>query len=420
MLSNISLPLLGLVDTAVMGHLDSAVYLAAVSVGAMILHFIFWGFGFLRMATVGLAAQAYGANDGSELRQLLARAGLFALIIAVMLVVLQAPAIRLALYLVKPGPDVVDLISDYFEIRIWSAPATLLTYVLLGWFLGIQKARLVLLVMVFINALNIVLDVVFVIGLGLDVAGVALASLISEYSGLFLALYLLRRQLRLMPGQFIRTSALHLAEFRKLLSLNTDIFIRTIALLFVFAFFTTQSVRAGDVVMAANAVLLQFLTFMAYVLDAYAHAAEAMVGEAVGRQDRQRLKHYVNACLRWSLLSALGFMLFYLVAGNLLVSLLTDIAEIKQYAGQFLLWLALMPLVAVWSYLYDGVYIGATWSRDMRNVMLMATGLVFLPVWYLSREWGNHGLWFSMMTFMLARGALMAYFYQQKLRRMQA
>lgn len=415
MLSNISLPLLGLVDTAVMGHLESAVYLAAVSVGAMILHFIFWGFGFLRMSTVGLAAQAFGLNDGNALRKLLIRASLFALVIALLLITLQSFLIDWALALVRPSLQVAELANDYFNIRIWSAPATLLTYVLLGWFLGIQKARLVLFVMVFVNVLNIILDVVFVIGLGLDVNGVAIASLISEYAGLLMALYLLRKEIIALPGSWLWKSVLKWTAFIKLASLNLDIFIRTIALLFVFAFFTTQSARAGDVVVAANTVLLQLLTFMAYVLDAYAHAAEAMVGEAIGSRNKKRLLECVKACLRWSLFSSLAFMIFYLLLGEWIINFITDIHEVRVFGKEYLYWLAFMPLIAVWSYLYDGVFIGATWSREMRNAMLMAMFCIYLPVWYFSQSMGNHGLWLSMMLFFVARAGLMHHYYREKL-----
>lgn len=415
MLSNIALPLLGLVDTAVMGHLDNAMYLAAVSVGAMIVHFIFWGFGFLRMSTVGLAAQAYGEKNEQELRQLLLRAGVLALAAALFLIVMQTYLIEWSLLLVQPSMEVAALTHEYFNIRIWSAPATLLTYVLLGWFLGIQKARLVLYVMVFVNLLNIVLDILFVVGLGLTVEGVAYASLIAEYAGLILAVYFVYKEISHFKNDDALNAVFNRSSFRNLLILNFDIFIRTITLLFVFAFFTTQSARAGNVVMAANAVLLQFLTFMAYVLDAYAHAAEAMVGEALGHKNKQRLMQTVKACMKWSLGSAILFMLFYLVVGEYVLSLLTDIVEVKDFAKQYIYWLAFMPLIAVWSYLFDGVFIGATWSREMRNVMLLSVFGIYLPAWMLTASLGNHGLWLSMMLFLAARGGLMAWHYQKKL-----
>ena len=418
MLSNIALPLLGLVDTAVMGHLDSAVYLAAVSVGAMILHFIFWGFGFLRMSTVGLAAQAYGENNGQALRQLLTRAAVISLLISFVLILSQGYLIQLALFMVQPSEGIAELTKVYFDICIWSAPATLLTYVLLGWFLGLQKARLVLAVMVFVNVLNIFLDVLFVVGLGLTVDGVAYASLISEYAGLGLAAYLLFKEVKTLSGKCVLSEALNWPAMRKLLSLNLDIFIRTIALLFAFAFFTTQSARSGEVVMAANAVLLQFITFMAYVLDAYAHAAEAMIGEALGKKNKQLLKQMVKACALWSLGSALLFMLVYLLVGDAIVSLITDITSVKIFANEYLYWLAFMPLVAVWGYLFDGVFVGATWSKEMRNVMLLAVGGVYLPTWFLTQGMLNHGLWLSLFLFLFARGGLMAWYYRKKLQTM--
>jgi MATE family, multidrug efflux pump len=331
------------------------------------------------------------------------------------LIAAQFYLIEWALLLVQPSVTVAELTHEYFNIRIWSAPATLLTYVLLGWFLGIQKARLVLYVMVFINLLNIALDLLFVVGLGLTVQGVAFASLISEYAGLLLAIYLIAKEVSHLKGSGHWFDTLDWLSFRRLLSLNFDIFIRTITLLFVFAFFTTQSARAGDVVMAANAVLLQFITFMAYVLDAYAHAAEAMVGEALGHKNKQRLIQTVNTCMKWSLASALIFMVFYLIVGEYILALLTDIKEVKVFANQYVYWLALMPLVAVWGYLFDGVFVGAIWSREMRNVMLMAVFFVYLPVWLTTQSMHNHGLWLSLFLFLTARGGLMAWYYQKKL-----
>jgi len=415
MLSNISMPLLGLVDTAVMGHLDSAIYLAAVSVGAMIIHFIFWAFGFLRMSTVGLAAQAYGANDGNELRNLLARGLSTSLIIALVLVVFQSVLISLSLFIVEPSEKVSVLAAEYFNIRIWSAPATLMTYVLLGWFLGIQKARYVLVVMVFVNVLNIILDLVLVIGFGMNVAGAAFASLLAEYAGLLLVLFLLVKTLGGIPGYFNLAAIKNTPAIKKLMSLNVDIFIRTIALLFVFAFFTTQGARAGDVVVAANAILLQFLTFVAFVLDAYAHAAEAMVGEAIGNNNRNKLKQVVRACAQWSLWSSLIFCLLYWLSGEWIISLLTDIEAVRNYSAEFLPWLIVLPVIAVWGYLYDGIFIGATWSKEMRDVMLISVLVFYLPAWWLSQGLANHGLWLSMILFFIARGALMAWKCRTKL-----
>jgi len=417
MLSNISMPLLGLVDTAVMGHLDSAIYLAAVSVGAMIIHFIFWGFGFLRMSTVGLAAQAYGANNGDELRNLLARGISTSMLIAFVLVVLQSLLISLSLSIVEPSDKVAMLSAEYFNIRIWSAPATLITYVLLGWFLGIHKARFVLAVMVFVNVLNIILDLVLVVGFGMDVAGAAYASLLAEYAGLLLALYLLIKTLVKIPGHFNFEEIKNLPAIKKLMSLNANIFIRTITLLFVFAFFTTQGARAGDVVVAANALLLQFLTFVAYVLDAYAHAAEAMVGEAVGDNNHNKFKQVVRACAQWSLWSSLLFCGLYWLSGEWIISLLTDIEEVRRYSANFLPWLIVLPVIAVWGYLYDGIFIGATWSKEMRDVMLISVLLFYLPAWWFSQAMDNHGLWLSMILFFIARGGLMAWKYQLKIRK---
>lgn len=410
-LSNLSVAMLGLVDTAVVGHLSQPYYLGAVAVGAVIFDFLYWGMGFLRMGTTGITAQAHGGGDQDRLRATLAQAMLLALAIAVLMLALQHPIVDLALYLINGSAEVEAYARVYFDIRIWSAPAVLGILVLTGWFLGMQNARAPLAMMVFINLLNVVLDLVLVLGFGLDVRGVAIASLVSEYAGLGLGLLLVRRELRRYGGRWRRELILERAGLAHMLHLNHNIFIRTLCLILTFAFFTAQGARQGDVVLAANAVLLNFQALMALGLDGLAHACEALVGRAVGARDRTGFRRTLRLAAFWSLLVALGFSLFYALGGVLLIDALTGIDEVRRAARMYLPWMVLSPLISVWSFLLDGVFIGATRAVAMRNAMLAASLGVFLPAWYLLQPWGNHGLWAAFVLFLTARSVAMAAAY---------
>lgn len=415
-LSNLSIPLLGVVDTAVIGHLEHVYYLGAVAVGSLIFSFVFWAFGFLRMGTTGLIAQALGAGQYDEVRAGLVRACLIAIVLAFVLLITQQAVLWLALTLLDASHQVEQYAAEYFSIRIWSAPATLINYVLIGWFLGMQNARGPLYLLLMINLSNIVLDLWFVWGLGMTVDGVALASVIAEYLGVVLGLYLVVKTLRNQPGRCSWSQVVDASRLKRLLVVNQNIFIRTVCLIFSFAFFTAQGAKHGDVILAANAVLMNFQTFMAYGLDGFAHAAEALIGKAVGENDQQRFRIAVRTAGLWSLLIAIVFMLLYALFGVLIINGLTDLAPVREAALIYLPWLIISPILSVWSYLYDGVFIGAIRTAEMRNTMLVSTFLFFLPAWYFLQPWGNHGLWAALMIFMLARGISMAisYRYMQK------
>lgn len=403
-LSNISVPLLGMVDTGVTGHLDSPIYLGAVAIGAAIFGFIYTGVNFLRMGTTGIAAQRFGANDYDGLRVSLGQAIIVALVIAFVLIAAQAPIGNLAMSLIGPEPDVQTYALQYFSIRIWSAPGTLANYVLIGWFLGLQNARVPLYIFLTINVTNIVLDLFFVLGLGMKVDGVALASVIAEYAGLILALGFAARELRRHEGHWPFAQLLNVRAYRAFFSVNANLFIRTIALVFTFGFITAQGARLGGLVLAANAVLMNLQNLTAFGLDGFAHAAEALIGKAVGEKRRDAFEQSVRLCLKWSLIFALGFFAFYVVVGPLLIRLLTDLPEVRETAMQYLPWLVVSPLISVWSFLYDGVYVGATRAKLMRNIMVFSTIAVFLPAWYLLQGYGNHGLWLAFTLFMASRG----------------
>ena len=414
-LSNISVPLLGMVDTGVTGHLDNAAYLGAVAIGATIFTFIYMGMNFLRMGTTGIAAQSFGAADPDGLRAALGQALLVGLTIALLLLALQVPIERFALQLLGGDAETQRFAAKYFSVRIWSAPGTLANYALIGWFLGLQNARVPFAIFVTINITNIILDLFFVVVLGMTVDGVALASVIAEYCGLAVGAAFAIAALREHSGQWPLQRLVRLSAYRAFFSVNLNIFIRTMALMFTLAFVTAQGARLGPHILAANAVLMNFQHLMSFGLDGLAHAAEAMVGKAIGQKRRDALIHAVRITLKWSLIFAAGFTLFYLLAGRLIIAVLTDLPDVRSTATRYLPWLIASPLVSVWCFLYDGVYIGATRATAMRNIMLVSTFCVFLPAWYLTQSFGNDGLWFSLLLFMGSRGIGMHVTYRKKI-----
>ena len=403
-LSNISVPLLGMVDTGVVGHLESAVYLGAVAIGGTIFSFLYTGVNFLRMGTTGIAAQRFGADDFDGLRVSLGQALVVAQIIAVTTILLQWPIGQVAMKLLGADAALRDHALEYFSIRIWSAPGTLANFVMVGWFLGLQNARVPLLVFLTINLTNIVLDLLFVLVLGMKVDGVALASVIAEYTGLALALYFAARELRRHSGHWPWDKFVNLREYAAFFAINANLFIRTMALMFTIAFVTAQGARMGGLILAANAILMQLQNLTAFGLDGLAHAAEALVGKAVGQRRRDVLERSVTLCLKWSLIFAVGFSAAYFALGPLLINVLTDLPAVRETTLRYLPWMIVSPLISVWSFLYDGVYVGATRAREMRNIMVFSAFAVFIPAWFVLQPLGNDGLWLAFLLFLASRG----------------
>ena len=413
-LSNISVPLLGMVDTGVTGHLENAAYLGAVAVGSTIFGFLYTGVNFLRMGTTGIAAQQFGANDFDGLRVSLGQALIVALTIAAILLVLHVPIGAAAISLIGPDPAVAGFADQYFSIRIWSAPATLANFALLGWFLGLQNARVPLIVVLVINVTNIVLDLVLVVVVGMKVDGVAIASVIAEFTGLAVGLGFVVRELNRHSGHWVISKLTTLREYTAFFGINAHLFVRTMALVFTLTFITAQGARLGGLILAANAILMNFQNLLAFALDGFAHAAEALVGKAVGEKDRAALQRSVVLALRWSLIVAVGFSAFFWLVGPMLVAVLTDLPDIRTTTLRYLPWLIVSPLIAVWSYLYDGVFVGATLAREMRNIMLISAFVIFIPAWYLLQFLGNDGLWLSFMLFLASRGIGMHIYYRRR------
>ena len=413
-LSNISVPLLGMVDTAVTGHLDDKIYLGAVAIGATIFSFLYMGLNFLRMGTTGISAQCFGANDNDGLRTSLGQALIVATLIAVSMIALQLPIGLLAVKLIGANADISALALEYFSIRIWSAPGTLANYALIGWFLGLQNARVPMIIFLTVNITNIILDLVFVLGLGMKVDGVALASVFAEYTGLAVAITFALRAIRQYPGQWIRERFLKIREYAVFFQTNSNLFVRTMALMFTLAFVTAQGARLGALVLAANAVLVNLQHLTSFGLDAFAHAAEALVGKAIGARQQQALQRSVHLTMKWSLIFSVGFTLAYIFFGPLLIRVMTDLPEVREAAMQYLPWIIVSPMISVWAFLYDGVFVGATRAREMRNIMVFSTVAIFLPAWYLLQGFGNHGLWLALMFFMASRGIGMHIYYKRR------
>ena len=406
-LSNVSVPLLGMVDTGVTGHLDSPVYLGAVAIGAMIFSFLYTGVNFLRMGTTGITAQSFGADDNDGLRVSLGQALIVALLIAFTLIALQRPLGRVAMQLLGPDAQTQVYALEYFSIRVWSAPGTLANYALIGWFIGLQNARVPLLIFLTINITNIVLDLLFVLVFGMKVDGVALASVFAEYSGLLVGGGFAISALRKRSGHWPVSRLINISAYTAFFAVNANLFIRTMALVFTLGFVTAQGARLGGLVLAANAVLMNFQHLTSFGLDGVAHAAEALVGKSIGQERRDALEESVRLTLKWSLIFAIGFTIVYFVAGRFIINVLTDLPEVRETAIRYLPWMIASPLVSVWCFLYDGVYVGATRAREMRNFMLISTFLVFLPAWYFLQPLGNDGLWFAFLIFMATRGIVM-------------
>ena len=405
--SNVTTPLLGLVDTWVIGHLGQAWFLGGVSVGATLINLLFWLLGFLRMSTTGLTAQAQGAASAEGQLDTLARALGLAVGLGLALLLLVLPFLPAIIGLSGGSPEVQVYAGDYVSVRIWSAPAALCNLVIMGWLLGMQDARSPMLLLILSNLVNMVLDAWFVLGLGWQVRGVAAASLLADYCSLGVGLWLVSRRLRHLPAEVWQSAWPRWWQWpavRRLLGLNRDIFIRSLCLQLCFAFMTLQGARLGDVAVAANAVLLNFLMLISYGLDGFAYAVEAMVGRAIGRRDRQGLREAIVLNLGWALLIAIAFALGFALGGRQLIAHITDLPAVIAEANRQLPWLIVMPLLAVWCFLLDGVFIGATRAREMRNSMLVAVFAGFFPIWWLCQEWGVAALWAAMAALMTGRG----------------
>jgi len=409
MVSNITVALLGMVDTAVVGHLEKPQYLGGITLAMVIFNFLYWGLAFLRMGTTGIVAQSFGEENPEKLRATLAQAAFMALGLSLLILFFQAQISNFGLWILEGSNEVKFYAREYFDWAVWAAPAVLLNMVITGWLLGTHNATSTLVLAVVINLINIILDLVFVLLFNMNVRGVALATVIAQYAGVLVAIYIIHVILDQHPGTWCREMIVNTQKIKRMISVNHNIFIRTVSLLFVFAFFTHQGAVQGDVILAANAVLMNFYLLMALGLDGFAMAAEAMVGKSIGARDPRVFWQSVKTASAWSLLFAILFSLFYLVFGRSLVNIMTSIQEVRITAYDYIVWLVIAPLITTWCFMWDGIYTGATRAVEMRNTMLFSTLCVFLPSWYLLQGMGNTGLWLALTLFMLSRSISMTY-----------
>ncbi|MCI5100582.1 MATE family efflux transporter [Phaeobacter italicus] len=409
-LSNATVPILGAVDTGVVGQMGEAAPIGAVGIGAVILATIYWIFGFLRMGTTGLAAQARGAGDWGETGALLMRGILLAFAAGAVFIIAQAAVFWGAFALAPASAEVEGLARSYLEIRIWGAPATIALYAVTGWLIAVERTRAVFLLQVWMNGLNIVLDLWFVLGLGWGVEGVAIATLMAEWSGLALGLWFCRDA---FAGDQWRDwgRVFDAARLKRMMQVNGDIMVRSVLLTGSFTTFLFIGADLGDVTLAANQVLLQFVEITAFSMDGFAFTAEAMVGSAVGARSRSHMRQAAILTSQWGVATAVLLGLVFWIGGGWLIDLMSTSPEVRAAGRDYLLWAAALPLLSVASYMFDGIFIGATWTRDMRIAMIQSVALYVGALVILVPLMGNHGLWAALVVLNLARGATLGLRY---------
>ena len=409
-LSNISVPLISAVDTALMGRL-SIEHLGAVGLGSMIFNFIYWNFGFLRMGTTGITAQSFGRGDHFSTRLILTRSLGIALIISIVLICLYIPLCQTSLYLMNVSETQVPLVSTYFSIRICAAPATLMLYVFMGWFFGMQNAVYPLIITVIINIINLILSYLFVVELNWDINGVAWGTVIAQYIGVILSSYLLYKKYRStfsvrwndLKGKF--------QEWTQVLRINSFLFVRTVCLTFAFAVFYAESSETGATILATNVVLLQFLNWISYGIDGFAFASESLVGRFFGAKDQYHLKKVITYSFKWGFILALFYALLFYYFDEEIVGIFTNSAEVLNYASELTIWMIALPLMAFGCYIWDGVYIGLTEVKMMMYAMILSL-TIYLVMIYGKMDLGVHHIWISLIFFLFVRGVIQACFWK--------
>ena len=406
-ITNITVPLLGMVDVAIVGHIGNASYIAAIALTTMVFNLIYWNFGFLRMGTSGLTAQAYGANDKAEYLHVLVRGLTIALAAALMLILLQRPIGYLCQKWIHSSDETLALTLTYFYIRIWAAPTNLALYALKGWFIGMQNAKTPMWIAIILNIVNIICSLVFVFVFHAGIAGVAWGTVIAQYSGLILAVTLWFVQYGELRHDIRVRESLHWHEMVRFFKINGDIFLRTLCLIAVFTFIPYISAEMGDEVLAANTLLMQLFTLLSYIMDGFAYAGESLVGRFYGAQDEQALRICIRKLLLWGVGLATAFTILYATCGRALLGVLTSDKAVVDKAMEYIIWTVLVPFTGFAAFIYDGIYIGATASKAMRNVMFVATGVFFIAYYALHNSLGNDGLWIAFLLFLTLRGLLM-------------
>ncbi|MDR0368925.1 MAG: MATE family efflux transporter [Bacteroidales bacterium] len=405
-ITNITVPLLGMVDLIIVGHIGGQNYIGAIAIGTTIFNFIYWNFGFLRMGTSGFTAQAYGSRDFGEAVKILIRGITIALGIAFLLIILQIPIGKFSLFVVDGSEHIESLAYAYFRIRIWAAPATLGLYAIKGWFIGMQNAKTPMFIAIAINLFNIGFSLFFALGLNMDIEGVALGTVFAQYGGLILSVvFWIIYYRRFLPYVKLKES-LKLTEMKRFFSVNTDIFIRSLCLVSVFTCIPVAGAKMGDTILAVNTLLMQFFTVFSYIMDGFAYAGEALTGRYIGAKSKHSLRSSVRLIFRWGLGLSFLFVVVYAFWGEKLLWVFTNDVATIQHAHLFYWWVLLVPLSGYAAFLWDGIFVGATASKTMRNAMLISTAIFFTVYYAFSSCLGNHALWLALIVFLLARGII--------------
>ena len=419
--TNITVPLLGVVDVSIAGHLGSPAYMGAISVGSTLFNMLYWVFAFLRMGTSGMTAQAWGQRDLGEVTRLLLRAVGVGLAVAAAFILLQVPLREAAFCFIHTTPEIEDLATRYFHICIWGAPAVLGLYGLTGWYIGVQNSRIPMWISMVQNVVNILLSVTLVVGLGWKIEGVAVGTLVAQYAGLLMALWLWMRGYRrlLSPArrkEMLRTPLLEPQAMRRFFTVNRDIFLRTLCLVGVTLFFTAASAEQGEIVMAVNVLMIQLFTIYSYVMDGFAFAGEALSGRYIGAGNREALHRTVRHLFGWGVAMYLLYTLLYAVGGEAFLGLLTSEQEVIAAAADYFPWACLIPLAGMAAFVWDGIFIGATATRGMLAAMATGAATFFLLYYGLRTELANHALWIAFLSYLTMRGVVQTFWSRRIMR----
>lgn len=415
-ISNITVPLLGMVDIAIAGHIGNEIYIGAIAVAGTIFNFIYWNFGFLRMGTTGLTAQALGARNYREAMRVFIRAVTVGIGVAAVVVILQDYILWLALMAIGSSDEVTRLATEYFYVRIWAAPAALLMYVFNGWFIGMQNTRLPMWVAIFINILNVVFSLLFAIQMEMGLKGVALGTVVAQYGGLLLSIILWNVYYGRLRRYIHFVGSLRLKDMGAFFVVNRDIFLRTLCLIVVFTFFTSVSAKMGDAVLAVNTLILQLFTLFSYVMDGFAHAGEALVGKFIGSRNQKMLNAAIKYTNLWGAGFAVLFVAGYAAFGDLIIGIMTDSEVIFQILPQYFYWILLVPIAGYMAFIYDGILVGATATGIMRNAMFISTAVFFIVYYSLVDIMGNDSLWLAFIVYLFLRGVLQYIISYKKLK----
>ena len=407
-ISNITVPLLGLVDVAIVGHLGAPAYIGAIAVGGMLFNIIYWIFGFLRMGTSGMTSQAYGANDLDEVMRLLVRSLTVGWGIALVLLLLQYPILKIAFLFIQTTPEIEQWATIYFRVCIWGAPAVLGLYAFVGWFIGMQNSRFPMFIAILQNVVNIVASLGFVFLAGMKVEGVAWGTLIAQYSGLGIAIALWIRRYQSLKKKISWRDGLRKEAMRRFFGINRDIFFRTLCLVAVTTFFTSTGARQGEVVLAVNTLLMQLFTLFSYIMDGFAYAGEALAGLYIGARNPAALRRMIRLLFLWGGGLAVGFTLLYGFGGQSFLGLLTDDDSVIRASATYFYWVLAVPLAGFGAFLWDGILIGATATKQMLYSMLVASACFFTVYYGWAASLGNHALWMAFLLYLLLRGVMQA------------